>query len=98
MVAHSQPTQEEQKACARCRWAGTCLPLADLQSLVINRAGLEAEYGWDVFSFIAAAKEQHRIASAHGCVVLPRVRQMAKQLAPTLYIPEDNHTGAGGNM
>jgi hypothetical protein len=68
------------------------LPLADLQSLVINRAGLEAEYGWDVFSFIAAAKEQYRKAEASGCVELSHVRQKARELAPTVYFPEPMQT------
>jgi hypothetical protein len=56
---------------------------------VINRAGLEAEYGWDVFSFLAAAKDQYRKARANGCVELVHVVQKARELAPTLYLPEE---------
>jgi hypothetical protein len=70
--------------CEKCLWAGTCLQLADLQSLVINRAALEFEYGWDVFGFIGEAKRQYHKAMANGCPFLDEVKQKAGELAPTV--------------
>ncbi len=67
--------------CEQCRWAGSCIPLADLHCLELNRTGLEADYGWDIFSFMAEAKRQYRKARANGCPRLSDVAQEGQKLA-----------------
>jgi hypothetical protein len=44
--------------CDDCRWAGTCIPRADLHSLIVCRAAQESEYGWDIFGLMAEAQRQ----------------------------------------
>lgn len=67
--------------CSSCRWGGACIPLADLYCLQVNRAALEADYGWDVLSVMAEAKRQYRKARGNGCCRLPDVLRQAQQLA-----------------
>lgn len=74
-------SRDETAVCEQCRWGGTCIPLADLHCLQLNRPGLEADYGWDVFGFMAVAKQQYRKARANGCRRLPDVLKQAQELA-----------------
>ena|SRR5579872_331691 len=72
----------QEKVCPSCAYANTCVVLAQLKTLEVNRSGLEGEYGWDVFSFIAEAKEEFRNARRNNCAQLDQVRKEAKVLAP----------------
>ena len=65
-----------------CVSARGCFILADLNSLVVNRKGLEADYGWDPISFIGEAKHQYRLALRSRCPLIGRVREQAQALAP----------------
>jgi hypothetical protein len=74
--------EKTDQYCSACAYAETCVALAQLKTLAINRSALEGEYGWDVFSFIAEAKREFRRAQTSKCSALDRVRIEAARLAP----------------
>lgn len=84
MSAAVLPAEPEQtvKVCHECERAGACLALADLRALVLSRPLLEAEYGWDAFSFIAEARRQLLRAGEQACPQLAAVIGEAEELTP----------------
>jgi hypothetical protein len=82
-VAVEAPRVKDGPAlCPHCQAIGACQPQADLQAMVSTRKLLEADYGWDVFGFIAEAKRQYRKAKGYHCPDLRAVQAHAAILAP----------------
>jgi hypothetical protein len=82
LTVEASRVKDTPALCAHCQAITACQPQADLHALVTTRKLLEADYGWDVFGFIAEAKRQYRKARDCHCPVLAAVQAEAGVLAP----------------
>jgi hypothetical protein len=74
--------QRKEDVCAHCDALKTCEPRAELETVIVSRGILEADYGWDVLSMIAEAKRQYLAAKERHCPSLAEVKRKAAALAP----------------